>query len=102
MLEVWAQQNDPSVEKYQVENFSNLLPKVHSLRTVGKKFVSHMISTQEQNQIHHFPLILGSYLSYFIIDHILGSAGINLALIAAGNADAYAQVGKFLLVNNKH
>ena len=26
----------------------------------------------------------------------LGSAGINLALIAAGNADAYAQVGTFL------
>ena len=95
MLEVWAQQNDPSVEKYQVENFSNLLPKVHSLRTVGKKFVSHMNSTKNQN----FPLIVGIYLFHFIIDHILGSAGINLALIAAGNADAYAQVGKFLSVN---
>ena len=91
MLEVWAQQNDPSVEKYQVENFSNLLPKVHSLRTVGKKFVSQMISTKNQN----FPFILEIYLFHFIIDHILGSAGINLALIAAGNADAYAQVGKF-------
>merc|ERR1712150_122716 len=56
LLEVWAQQNETSIENDQVDNFANLLPKVHALRTIG-------------------------------------SAGINLAMIAAGNADAYAQVG---------
>ena len=28
---------------------------------------------------------------------VIGSAGINLAMIAAGHADAYAQVGKTIL-----
>lgn len=35
--------------------------------------------------------------SLCLLNKISGSAGINLALIAAGNADAYAQVGKSLL-----
>ena len=34
------------------------------------------------------------YIEAILIFILIGSAGINLAMIAGGNADAYAQVGK--------